>query len=80
MYKGSTFSSIILRPWVEVRPRIEPVFPSLKGKRGDHDTARYYEAYYNMEKHKQKWLKEWTTGQTSHIKSNQFKTGRIIRE
>jgi hypothetical protein len=37
--KGSTFSSVILRPWVGVRPRIEPGSPSLKGKRGGHDTT-----------------------------------------
>jgi hypothetical protein len=37
--KGSSFSSIVLRPWVEVRARIEPESPSLKGKRADHDTT-----------------------------------------
>ena len=38
---GSTFYSIILRPWVEVQPRIEfePASPSLKAKRDDHDTT-----------------------------------------
>jgi hypothetical protein len=37
--KGSAFSSIILRPWVEVRQRTEPESPSLKDKRGVHKTT-----------------------------------------
>jgi hypothetical protein len=36
---GNTFSSIILRLWVKVRPRMELASPSLKAKRDDHDTT-----------------------------------------
>ena len=46
--QGSTFSSIILRPWVEVRPRIEPRFPILKGKRGGPTTLQVLVKHRNV--------------------------------
>ena len=48
----SIFSSIILRAWVEVLPRLEPRAPSLKDNGGDHaqhhTIAKMYRGYYTV--------------------------------
>ena len=67
--KGSSFSSIILSPWVEVRPRIEPGSHSFKGKRADHDnmhldttTVMYsHGIVYFWTENLQAWFREMST-------------------
>jgi Na+(H+)/acetate symporter ActP len=43
---------LFLRPWVEVRPRIKPGFPSLKSKRGDHVIPHVLVRHYRVYKEK----------------------------
>ena len=51
---GSTFSSVILRPWVEVRARTEPRSSGLKGKHGEQDTTSAGCKYTSFRKNKTK--------------------------